>query len=225
MKPLEPKYNARALARAKLEESTLTLERARRVESGAADRVNALEQRVAQADTDQAAQLADLIAAELIAPNESSLINAQPAVTPELAAARRQHTLATKALQTLTETHARRQTELQAAERAVIDAVDQLFRDEDIESARLVAHHLDEALRLGGALLHLTVANEMHLNGYTPPREVTIVLNRLDVPLVDRRDVAVNLLKHGDSIAADRRTARRNELIEELPPVNGSAAA
>jgi hypothetical protein len=220
MKTLEPQYNARALARAKLEESTLTLERARRVESGAADRVRTLEQRAAQAETDQAAQLADLIAAGGPAPTDT-----EPHVSPELASARHQHTLATKALQTLSDTHAKRVSELQAAEQTVINAVDQIFLEEDIESARVVAHHLDEALRLGGALLHLTTANEMHLNGYTLPREVSAVLNRLEVPLVDRRDVAVNLIKHGDSIAAARRAARRSELIAELTPVNAPAAA
>ena len=58
------------------------------------------------------------------------------------------------------------------------------------------------------------------------PSEVTEVLARLDVPLVDRHDIAINLMKQGDTAAAARRAARRAALIAGEPePVNETAAA
>ena len=62
---------------------------------------------------------------------------------------------------------------------------------------------------MGKALLSLTIANELH-GGFTqPPQEVTAVLGRLDLPVIDRRDIAINLMKYGDHFAATQRASRR----------------
>src|ERR1700676_2421261 len=116
------------------------------------------------------------------------------AAAPALNQARSHAALTTQAMATLEAAHVQRVAELQAAERAVIEAVDQILCDEDIAAAREVSYHLNEAARLGAALLHLAVAMELHGRG-PQPSEVTEVLSRLDVPLIDRHDIAINLMK------------------------------
>jgi hypothetical protein len=132
-------------------------------------------------------------------------------VASELASARLNHSIAAKALQSLSAAHAKAEANVAEAERAVVAQVDQIFREEDIEDARKVARHLDAATNLGKSLLMLAIAGE--LNGAQPHDEVTKVLARLDLPLVDRRHVGVNLLRDGDQAAAARRAARRAALI------------
>ena len=129
----------------------------------------------------------------------------------ELAASRTDVAIKAKALATLEAAHSEAVAAMQSAEAAVVAAVDALFLAEDIEAARQVAHHMDEAHRLGRALLHLAVANEM--DGRHVPQEAADVLQRLDVPLLDRRTIAVNLSKYGDQAAAKRCAARRAALI------------
>jgi hypothetical protein len=62
----------------------------------------------------------------------------------------------------------------------------------------------------------LTIANEV--NGIHPPSEVTDVLARLDMPLIDRRHIAINLTRDGDVLGAAKRSARRAALIAGEPP-------
>jgi hypothetical protein len=217
MNNLEPHYQARNTTRAKLESARQALDRAQRIEAAATMHVHALEERLAQAEAAQAAQLADAIAAGGPSADFPSAID--DGLASALVSARSDLSIKSKALGSLKRAHAKAQADLAAAERTVVAAVDQIFRDEDITSARQVAHHLDETIRLGKALLHLSIAEEV--NGRHPPSEVTEVLARLDLPLIDRHHVAINLMKDGDVLGAAKRSARRAALIAgEYPECN-----
>jgi hypothetical protein len=135
-----------------------------------------------------------------------------------LASAKVDHVLAAKRLTVAQGVQAHAELEARTAEAQVENAVDDMFREEDIAAAREVSHRLNEAIRLGTGLLHLAVAMELNGRGPQPP-EVTEVLARLDLPVIDRRDIAVNFMKHGDTAAAAKRADRRAALIldREVP--------
>jgi hypothetical protein len=207
---LESKRAAVDAARAALTVAAQALERARRIETTAAETVRTLEQRAAQAEAAQAAQLAEAIAAG--GPNADLSSAVDDNLASALASARFDLSVKSKARASLEGAHAAAQADLVAAEAAVIAAVDKIFADESIEQARQLSHCLDEAQRLGKALLFLSIADEM--NGLrTQPPKVTEILGRLDLPLLDRREVATNFLRFGDTDAAARRNARRAAMI------------
>jgi hypothetical protein len=212
---LQQKHAAVAAARAALIAATTTLERAQRIETTAAGRVLTLEQRAAQAESAQAAQLADAIAAG--GPSADLPAAIDDGLASALVSARSDLSIKSKAFASLKQAHAKAQTDLASAQAAVVAAVDQMFVAEDIEGARQIAHHLNEAIRLGKALLHLMIAEEVNGRAH-PTSEVTEVLARLDLPLIDRHHVAINLMKDGDVLGAAKRAARRAALIAGESP-------
>lgn len=194
-------------ARAALTETAQAMRRAMKVATDTQSKVATIERQSAAAQLEQARTLEAVIAGGGSLPK-----SIDPDTSPALRNAKHYATIASKALALLQDAHAKAQAELAAAERAVIEAVDQIFREEDIESARRVLHHLDAATHLGKALLGITVASELNGHARQPP-EVTEALQRLDMPLLDRRHIAINLLKEGDTVAAAPRAARRAALI------------
>jgi hypothetical protein len=210
MKDLEPKYAARAQARARLDYATDAVERAKRLEAEAAAHVHDLESRAEEAETHNATELAVLIAnggptAELPAAVDDGVAHA-------LATAIYDHNLKARALATLKRARDEGQTELAAAERAVVQAVDQILGDEIAERARQVEHHLDEALRLGVSLKYFAVAAGIHATGVIPA-PTQRVLDRLEAPPIDLREIPINLEKLGDVAAFREWTARRDWMI------------
>jgi hypothetical protein len=174
-----------------------------------AENVAQLERRAAKAESQEAERLVALIVAG--GPSADRPAGVDPDLVADLVAARRDASINAKVLATLESAAAQAAAELQTAETAVVSAVDTMFFEEDVEEARQIAHFMNEVDRRGRALLHLSIANEM--NGQRPPQEVCGVLARLDVPLLDRRTVAVSVLKYGDQAAAQLRETRRAALI------------
>jgi hypothetical protein len=110
--------------------------------------------------------------------------------------------------------HTAAQAAIAAAEAALVKAVDEIFTAEDAELEQQVAYHLDEGLRLGKQLLGRAITNEMNSRGHM----FTETLQRLDLPLLDRRHLAVNFLREGDQADATRRAARRAAIISGVLP-------
>jgi hypothetical protein len=139
------------------------------------------------------------------------------AVAARLESARVDHLLAGKALKDAAAAANYADMDLGGAEAAVRAEVDRLLRKEDVTDAHEIEMALNRIQQLGIALLHRTVANE--LNGHLAPSEVTTVLMRLDSPLIDRRNIAINLTLFGDTTAAREREQRRAALTadEETP--------
>src|SRR5258708_36403588 len=128
MKPLEPKYAARTEARARLAYAAEAVERAKRLAATAAAHLRDLDRRAEEAEANNATELALLIArggptAELPATVDDGLAQA-------LAAARRDHAVTAKALTELAGIRDVAQADLAAAERAAVQAVGQVPRDE-----------------------------------------------------------------------------------------------
>jgi hypothetical protein len=121
------------------------------------------------------------------------------AVAATLESARVDHLLAGKALKDAAAAANYADMDVAVAKAAVRAEVDRLLRRDDVTDAHEIEMALNRVRQLGLALLHRTVANEQ--NGHAAPREVTVVLTRLDLPLIDRRDIAVNLTTFGDTAA------------------------
>lgn len=209
-KALTAAYTARAEARKALSAAAATLDRAQRFATTAADKVRNLEARMAAAEVSEATILAAAIAAggpTCEAPGPIAFV-----FVDDLSDLRKERAVAAAALARLASAHASALATLAATETAVVAAVDEILLEENIARAAAVAHHLDEAARLGLALLTLTIASELHGRTAQPPA-VTEVLQRLDLPLIDRRSIAINLIKDGDRVAAAARAERRAALI------------
>jgi hypothetical protein len=202
-------YRARVTARAGLKAAKDYVDRARRLSAAASERVAKAESYALRAETVEAERLVALIASD--GPTMDCRAGIDPDLVAELNAARRDASINVKVIAALDAAVTQATVECKGAEAAVIVAVDTLLCDEDIEEARQITHLMDEVDRRGRAFLHLSVANEM--NGRRPPHEVTNVLARLDAPLLDRRTVAINLIKYGDQAAANRCEIRRASLI------------
>lgn len=128
-----------------------------------------------------------------------------------VAASREQLATAGAALASLDDILAASMRVRDTAKRALETFVDAMDLDEEAQDARLVLHHIAEAVRLGTALLARAVNNEMHGRAQSP--EATEALAKLDLPLIDRRHIAINLMKDGDLEAAAQRSARRAALL------------
>ena len=211
MKILEPRYAARSDARAKLDAATAAVERAKRLASTAAEQLKSLEQRAAQAEASDASQMAEMIAKGGLE-SAHSFANVDDATTQELSAARRDHSVKAKALATLEAARAEAKTDLLVAERAVVEAVDQLLSDEIAARARHVDDLLNEARRLGTALKYFATAAGVHSTN-TALGPTLSVLDRLEAPLLDARHVPVDMSKLGDVAAFRDWTERRAAMI------------
>src|ERR1700676_5426996 len=143
MTTLDALHDQRAKACAKLDSAAEALQPARNIADHAAQQVTDLEPRRAAAQAEQAGRLADAIARGAGA--SLPLHSVPDAAAPALNQARSHAALTTQAMATLEAAHVQRVAELQAAERAVIEAVDQILCDEDIAAAREVSYHLNEA--------------------------------------------------------------------------------
>jgi hypothetical protein len=221
---LDAAYARRATARTSAEDSAVTLVRAQRVKATADERVQELEQSLDVAESEEARRLEARIVAG------ARTVDASPpsldeAIALELTNARLHANISGKALASIRAAHAKAQTELAAAERAVITLVDGMLDAEDVDVARQISHHLNEAVRIGKQLLFATMASEMHYRK-APPAEVKAALARLDLPILDRLNIATNLTKTGDTAALALRAARRAALIagDEFPPAADVAA-
>lgn len=207
---LDAKHTDRRLKWARRERTAEALERGQRLHKDTQARLSELEAASKSAIDRRGRELAKALS--IAGPTTTLPAAGEEADAAALSTARVQAAIAVSALAMLKDEDAKAQADAIAAEAAVVAVVDAIFRGEDIETARQVAHHLDEGLRLGKALLHMAVADEMDGRKLQPP-QVTEVLARLDLPVLDRRHVAINLLKEGDRVAAARRAARRAALI------------
>jgi hypothetical protein len=208
---------ARAMAHAKLDEAARVLDRAKRIAATAADHVRTFELKLAQTESDQAAKLADMIAA---GPSAERPTVIDESVVTQLAVARFDLQIKTKALKSLEATDAAAQAAVAVSEAGVIAAVDAIFASEDAELEQKVKHHLDQALHLGKQLFARAIDNEMNRHGELFHE----TLSRLDGPLLDRRFLAVNFMREGDPAESARRAARRASLISGLTDKEASAA-
>jgi hypothetical protein len=211
-----------AAAKQRLREDALSLESAQQLETASLEK---LERARRVAAEDEACQIERL---HKSIENRAQLIAMQGAldnrVSVELAAAAHGHRIAAGAAKMAAERYNASLAEVHIAEAAVAAAVDKLFDDEDIETARLLSYHLTEALRIGQELLFGSIAREMSDRKQAPP-QVVEALAKLDLPLLDRRTVAINLWKQGDTAANARRSARRAKMISgESTPVADAAA-
>jgi hypothetical protein len=216
MKSLEPKYAARAEARARLDRAADAVTRAKRLEAAAAAKAHELEQLAAQSEARHVSHMARVIA-------EGGLTvegTVQYDGTGDLALTQSDLSLKRKALAHLELAQAEAQTDLTVAERAVVQAVDQLLSDEIVARARHVEDLLNEAHRLGLALKYFATAAGVHSTNIVPASTLS-VLDRLEAPLLDARHVPVDMGKLGDVAAFRDWAARRASLIsgdEEAAP-------
>ena len=217
-------YAPRDKARAKVEESIATLARAQRIKTSADERVQELEKALETATTEQAHRLEAAISAGAPTDDASPPNLDAHAIALDLTSAKLHTSIAVKALESIKSTNAQREAELQAAERAVINAVDQLLDREQIETAMRIQHHIDEVLRLGRPLLGEVIGDGLSTRRHTP-EPVKKVLEKLDYPLLDRRHVAVNFVREGDQAALALRAARRAALIAGEISLVADAAA
>jgi len=118
-------------------------------------------------------------------------------IAETLRAARVQASITTKALESIKAAHAQRLAELGAADRAVVAAVDAILDEERIDLAKRIQCHLDEAVRLGKSLLFEAIAEEMTTRRQ-PPEQAKATLTRLELPLIDRLNVATSIWRTGD---------------------------
>jgi hypothetical protein len=220
---LDAAYARRATARTAAAESAATLTRAQRLAEVAGQKVANLERQLGDLEAAQAERLAAAIADGR--PTSAAVDAEGFAAGGELAAAKFHAGVSSRALASIQATHVQRQAELQAAETAVITEVNRLLDSDDIEVARQLSHHLSEASRIGKRLLFATLANEMN-DRRASPAEVSEVLRRLELPLIDRMHIAVNLTKTGDTAALALRAERRAALIaaHEFPLAADAAA-
>jgi hypothetical protein len=211
-------------ARPNAEEAGKTRTRAQRIKADAAERVLELERLLETATTEQAHRLEAAIAAGAPTDDASPPNLDTAAIAQDLNSARLHDAIAGKALKSIEAAHAKAQGELAAAERDVAEAVDRILDEEQLAIARKIHRLLDEAVALGRPLFLEALADEMHTRRRTPA-EVSAVLTRID-PLIDRMNIAGNVLRTGNSEAIAARAARRAEmLLGESAPVDETAAA
>jgi hypothetical protein len=209
---------ARSLAHAQRKATAQALERARRITQAATEHARELELKLAQTETEQAIALAEQIAS---GPTGELPISMDQKVVAALSLARFDLSIKTRALKSLTTTHARAQAAATAAEASVIAAVDRIFLDEDTALEKQLVHHLDQAFVLGKRLFGIAVNNEMNRHGGL----FSATLARLDRAILDRHHLAVNFMREGDPAAAAARSLRRESMIRGVIPVEEVSAA
>ncbi len=220
---LNAAYAARSQARAKKQRTAEALERAQRLQKKRQAGLTELE----TASSRQIDERGRELAKALSEPGPTAVHLPAPAAVEDgasaLTSAKIQAAIADSALTLVQDEDRKAQADLQAAEANVIACVDAIFADEKLAQERELTHHLDEAVRIGSALLFTAMADEMDGRRTQPP-QVTAVLARLDQALVDRRNVATNFLRFGDTDAAARRAARRVAMIaaEEIKEVEAA---
>jgi hypothetical protein len=131
-----------------------------------------------------------------------------------LDSARKDHALAVKRLTDKKGEHAHADMQAHAAAAAVVRAVDQILMDEITADAKSVAHHLDEARRQGIKLRHFTLAAGIHTAGIISAATQQI-LDRLSLPLIDMKEIPINLEQLGDVPAFQEWLARRERMIAD----------
>lgn len=191
MTVLEPTYTKRTEAYAKLREATQTLTQAQSSAGDELERVRDCERR-------------------LDAARDRPAFDAARAA---LNSAQADHVLAVKRLTDRQGEHAHADMEARAAEAMVVRAVDQILSDEIAERAKQVAHHLDEARRLGSSLQYFAIASGIHATSIVPQSTLR-VLERLHLPLIDSLHIPIDLAQLGDTEAFRDWTARRNAMLD-----------
>jgi hypothetical protein len=199
------------------------LARGQRIAAASADKVQSLEQECAEAEAEQAAHVAALIAAG--APMSELPAAIDPDLSARLAAARTDFNIKTKALQSLTASHAQAQAELQIAEHDVVQAVDELLNNEREQLAGDVERTY---LRLSALVGRLRTATPDPL--HTPVNiainiSPTVAQALARIPAVDALHIPVNQLR--DGVPSDRASwiGRRARLIAGDPIAEEDAAA
>jgi hypothetical protein len=101
------------------------------------------------------------------------------------------------------------------AEAVVAAAADRILEAEDIELARQIAHHLDEAARLGRTLMFATINRDMNRRPSEAPTaaEIATVCELLNSPVINGLHIPVNQLSQGDPELTAKRAARRAAMI------------
>jgi hypothetical protein len=208
---LKPKYTARIDAHTRLEAAAQAVERAKRLETTAAERARTLEQHAAQAESDQATQLAMLIASGGPSTELSTVPDEDLAAA--LATARSDLSIKAKALAVLVAVQEDAQAELTAAECAVENAVDKMLHAES-ETMASECIEIYERLTQKIAQLRAIVPDELNTPVHLPPDispGVTRALNL--VPPPDATMIPVNVLQFGTPGNAEAWAARRARMI------------
>jgi len=190
----------------------IALESAKQLETATAVKVENAKQAVA---ADEAEQVLTLDASIR---NGAALVGIQGSfdedVTRELVKAMHANRIAAGAVQAAVKRHTESHAKVQLKKAALETAADHIFIEEDLETARQLVFHIGEALRIGKGLLFATIADEMTIRGKAPaPKQITAALEKLDFPLLNRRDIAINMWQVGDQPAHALRADRRAALI------------
>jgi hypothetical protein len=210
MKTLDHLRATKAQARAALDTATEALARGRKFAEAAVGAVARLEAQHAKAQATAARVLAD----SLTQGGKHELL--KPVMSEEqkiLIAARTDAQTAKDALRNLEVAHGARLTAFTAAERAISNEVDRHLREELIERAKVIAHYLDEAERLGKELKYFAMAAEINSPGVIPSA-VPDLFYRLE-KLINIATIPINLQSLGDIPAYNKWCARREALIAE----------
>jgi hypothetical protein len=139
--------------------------------------------------------------------------------------AAKDHNLALKRLADRKAEHTYAELQAETAQALVVKAVDQILTDEMSERAKQIAHHLDEARRLGIALRHFALAAGIHTTGGLIQAATEQVLVRLGEPLIDLREIPISLERLGDVPAFRGWLARRERMIAGETPAREDQAA
>jgi hypothetical protein len=219
--PLEAAYKARALARAQHQADSDALAIAKGAELKFADMGQRVEQGVLDKEDEAAAELA----AQMLNGGAPVDITVDEKLALASAVAQSKAKLAKMAAVKLRERHAVSLQKLREADAAVAAAADAILDEELFATAKLLEFHLDEAARIGKALYFEVLGVAMATRRQVPELASRVV-KRLDLPMIDRLNIANNLFKTGDLAAVERRKARHAEMISgESAPTADIAAA
>lgn len=222
---LDAAIDKRLLERGKLEQSAATVKRGERVAATAAEKVQNLERTMATAEIEQAYRLEAAIVAD-------GPIAALPDVAAEslasaLSSAKLNASIAVKALVSLQATHAQRQSEVQRAEAAVVQIVDQILDAEAEAIAAEIEQHLNQAICLGEKLRQY-VPDALHTPINRPHAAVSPEIQQALDSLPKRRDdlnTPGDILRSGSGPDYAALAARRTAMIRGETDTNDSKAA
>ena len=220
-KELKPLYKARSEAKAAEQRALQAYQRADQNEADAKAKVEALARMVSEQESDQAARLAELITKG--APTSTLPPTTDDTLVHKLAVEKSNLSIASKARGHLDDTYNDALRRTAAAHQAVIAKVEEIMADELCVDADELNALLDKVIQKGSALLHLAIGAETN-GALKMPLKVLSAIARLDLPLIDRRHIALNLIKEGDLYRVDQKVAEREAMIRGDEPATEAAA-
>lgn len=206
--PLEAAYKARALARTQHQADSDALA----IAEGAELKFAEMGQRVEQRTLDKEDEAAADLAAQMLNGGAPVDITVDEKLALASAVAQSKAKLAKMAAVKLRERHAVSLQKLREADAAVAAAADTILDEELNQTAKLLEFHLDETIRIGKALSFEVRGIGMGTRR-PPPEMASRVVERLDMPLINRAHIPIHLLNYGDTAAIERRKARRAAMI------------